>query len=138
MGSNSRPLASIEADLIAATDPARHAELRAELAAAGLPNLAAELGRIAAEPPRVPVQALDRGQRFTGPDGTTLFEVVTPASEHPRGWVDVRDLSMTDEEAAALVATPGAVERGSDPRRGFFAYSHPTYVNLAPDATNQP
>ncbi|MDG9679037.1 hypothetical protein [Micromonospora sp. DH14] len=50
MGRNSRPLADIESDLIATTDPARHAELRDEIRAAGLPLLAAELDRIAAEP----------------------------------------------------------------------------------------
>ncbi|WP_019872722.1 hypothetical protein [Salinispora oceanensis] len=45
-----RPLAAIESDLIATTDPQHHAELRAELAAAGMPQLAVELGRIAAGP----------------------------------------------------------------------------------------
>ena len=45
-----RNLPAIESELIATTDPQRHTELRAELAAAGLPHLAAELGRIAAGP----------------------------------------------------------------------------------------
>ncbi|SCL21162.1 hypothetical protein [Micromonospora aurantiaca (nom. illeg.)] len=101
---------------------------------------------------QVDMHTLSRGDLFVGPDGTTRYEVVTPASEHPRGWVDVRNLSMTDDEAAALVERPGAVERvrdaetgemvPGDPREGFFAYSHPTYVDrvspeLAPVAVTE-
>jgi hypothetical protein len=72
---------------------------------------------------------LRRGQKFIGPDGRT-HEVTTPASDHPHGFVEVRDLSMTDAEAAALLAAPGAVERGCDPREGFFAFTHPVDVEV--------
>jgi len=44
-------LADLERKLIAAKgDPTAHAEIRAEIRGAGLPHLAAELDRIAAEP----------------------------------------------------------------------------------------
>ncbi len=72
---------------------------------------------------KVDMNSLEGGDRFIGPDGTTSYEVVTPAGQHERGWTEVRNLSMTDEEAAART-----VESGCDPRDGFFGYSHPTYV----------
>lgn len=72
---------------------------------------------------------LPRGARFIGPDGRTNL-VTTPAAEHERGWVQVRDLSMSDADAARLQATPGAVEPGCDPRDQFFAYSHPVEVEV--------
>ncbi len=76
------------------------------------------------------MEDLPRGAEFIGPDGHTRYLVTTAASEHPRGWVEVRNLSMTDGEAADLLATPGAVEPGCDPRDGFFAYTHPTPVEV--------
>ncbi|MFE0532035.1 hypothetical protein ACFW0V_30980 [Micromonospora parva] len=91
-------------------------------------------------PSRVDMQALATGERFIGPDGSR-YEVVTAASEHERGWVDVRNLSIPDDEAAAMMAA-GAVgwevnpETGErvalDPRDGFFAYSYPTPVERVP------
>lgn len=77
-----------------------------------------------------PMQSLPKGARFIGPDRRTEYEVTTPASEHPRGWVDVRNLSMSDAKAERLLGTPGAVEKGCDPRDGFFAYSHPVGVEV--------
>ena len=76
------------------------------------------------------MQDLPAGARFIGPDGRTEYRVDTPAAAHPNGWVEVRNLSMTDAEAGALLASPGAVEPGCDPRDGFFAYSDPTSVEV--------
>lgn len=59
-----------------------------------------------------PMQDLPRGARFVGPDGRTEYKVVTPASEHPRGWVDVVD-------KANQVC-------------GFFAFAYPTNVEVLP------
>lgn len=75
------------------------------------------------------MQDLPKGARFIGPDGTE-YEVTTPASEHRNGWVNVRDLSMTEDEAQRRLATPGAVEPGEDPRDGFFSYTQPVEVEV--------
>jgi hypothetical protein len=75
---------------------------------------------------------LPKGARFVGPDRRTRYEVSVPASEHARGWVSVHNLSMTDAEAAELLATPGAVEPGCDPRDGLFCFSHPVEVEVLP------
>lgn len=82
----------------------------------------------------VPITSLSRGDQFIGPNDT-WYEVLVPASEHEhRGWVDVTNLSMTDEQAAARLAEPGAVEPGCDPRHGFFDDTEPVYVRrLGPD-----
>ncbi|MER7857341.1 hypothetical protein ABTZ98_33110 [Streptomyces bacillaris] len=91
MGRNSRPLADIEADLIATTDPARHAELRNEIRAAGLPHLAAELDRIAAEP--APVE-MDRDQVIAAlvdlfdRSGWMRLEIVRAGSRHSGYCID--------------------------------------------------
>ena len=55
------------------------------------------------------MRELRAGERFVGPDGRTVYRVVTPCGKHRRGWLVVRNLSMTDREAARLQATPGAV-----------------------------
>lgn len=73
---------------------------------------------------------LPAGARFIGPDGRTEYQVTTPAAEHPHGWVQVWNLSMTDAEAAVLSATPGAVEPGCDPRDGDFCYTVPVEVDV--------
>lgn len=78
------------------------------------------------------MQDLPKGARFIGPDRRTRYEVITPAADHPSGWVDVRNLSMTAAEAVERLATPGAVEPGCDPRDGFFAFSHPVEVEVLP------
>ncbi len=75
---------------------------------------------------------LPRGARFIGPDTKTRYLITRAASEHPHGWVEVRDLSMSDELVAQLLATPGAVEPGCDPRDGSFAYTLPTEVEVLP------
>lgn len=75
------------------------------------------------------MQDLPKGATFIGPDGAT-HKVTLPASEHPSGWVVVWNLSMPDDEVLRLMNTPGAVEEGSDPREGFFAYSHPVAVEV--------
>lgn len=79
--------------------------------------------------PRKNMQDLPKGARFIGPDGVE-YKVVTSASEHRNGWVDVWDLSMTDAEALRRLNTPGAVEAGCHPREGFFAYTFPTEVEV--------
>jgi hypothetical protein len=75
---------------------------------------------------KVDMTTLDRGERFIGPDGHTVYVVTTPAAEHEHGWVFVRNLSMSDEEAARRAEHPDVY--GPDSRGGFFAYSYPTYV----------
>ena len=52
----------------------------------------------------------------------SLYEVVTSCDEHPHAWLDVRNLSMTDQEAEELLRS-GAVEPGTHPRCGFYSYS---------------
>lgn len=76
------------------------------------------------------MQDLPKGARFIGPDGRTRYEVTVAAGDSPQGFVETWNLSMTGDEAAALLATPGAVEPGVDPRDGFFAYSHPVTVEV--------
>lgn len=66
------------------------------------------------------MQDLPAGARFIGPDGRTEFKVVTPASEHPDGWVEVWNLSITDARAAELLASPGWSGADCDPRDGVF------------------
>ncbi len=66
------------------------------------------------------MNALPAGTRFIGLDGRTRYEVTMPAADHEDGWVEVRDLSMTDAEAQQLLTTPGAVQPGCDPRDQVF------------------
>jgi hypothetical protein len=72
---------------------------------------------------------LRAGELFVGPDQRTVYRVVTPCRKHPRGWLVVRNRSMTDREAVRLRATPGAVEPGTDPRDGFFTYDPRTRLH---------
>lgn len=68
---------------------------------------------------RRPMKDLPRGARFRWLDGRERL-VLVPASEHENGWVEVRDLSMTDQEAERLLSGSRAVEKGCDPRDGVF------------------
>lgn len=85
-----------------------------------------------------PIEQLITGDRTTGPTGAPvhpapiLYEVVVGCAEHPHGWLIVRNLSMTDAQAAALVRD-GAVEPGAHPRCGFFSYSAGTLMDLVLD-----
>lgn len=76
---------------------------------------------------RVNMQDLPKDAHFIGPDGAR-YRVTKPASEHERGWVEVWNLSMSAAEVRRMLETPGAVEEGSHPREGFFAFSYPTPV----------
>lgn len=77
------------------------------------------------------MQDLPADTRFIGPpDGRTEYVVTAAASADPDGRVQVRNLSMTDAEAAHLLASPGLVERGCDPRDGFFDFAHPMPVEV--------
>jgi hypothetical protein len=76
-----------------------------------------------------PMSALVAGGHIVGPDSATLLEVWTSCGEHEHGWLEVRNLSMTDAQAAALLAEPGAVESGCDPRDGFFSYPSDTLMD---------
>ena len=76
-----------------------------------------------------PMAELVAGEHIVGPDGVTLHEVWTSCGEHERGWLEVRNLSMTDDQAAVLLAEPGAVEPGCDPRDGFFCYPPETLMD---------
>lgn len=86
-----------------------------------------------------PIEQLIAGDRTTGPTGAPahpapiLYEVVVGCGEHPRGWLVVRNLSMTDAQTAALLRTPGAVEPGAHPRCGFFPYPAGTLMYLVLD-----
>lgn len=77
---------------------------------------------------RKEIRELAPGQRFI--HHHTRYEVLVSASEDTNGFVHVRDLSMTGGEAEALLATPGAVEPGCDPREGFLSFSAATYVEV--------
>lgn len=76
-----------------------------------------------------PMGELDTCDQFVGPDGVTLYEVWTSCAEHEHGWLEVRNLSMTAAEATARLEKPGAVEPGSGPRDGFFAYTPDTLMD---------
>lgn len=64
---------------------------------------------------RIDMTALGKGDRFLYRGGR--YEVTVPASDHPRGWVHVRQLGITDAQAAAMPAEPGC-----DPRDGLFNF----------------
>jgi hypothetical protein len=77
------------------------------------------------------MDSLADGDLFVGPDyftasGPTLYEVTTSCAQHEHGWLEVRDLTMTDAEAAGRLAQLGGVEPGCDPREGFFSYAPDT------------
>lgn len=76
-----------------------------------------------------PMTSLRKNAEFIGPDGRTHYRVTRPASAHPHGWVEVRNLSMTAAEARAAIKR-GDPEPGCDPRDGFFSYSVPVDVQV--------
>ncbi len=78
---------------------------------------------------RRPMQDLPEGAEFIGPDGPTRYQVTKSAANHENGWVEVRNLSHTDEEALKY-ADPQHVADGGNPRDGFFAYSSPVEVEV--------
>jgi hypothetical protein len=83
------------------------------------------------------MSALRQGERFEGfnyqADGRpTVYRVTLPASENVRGWTFVWDESMSDTEAAAIVAEGGA-ESGVDPRARLFPCSFDYHVRVLPD-----
>ena len=59
-----------------------------------------------------PIEQLIAGDRTTGPTGAPvrpapiLYEAVVGCGERPRGWLMVRNLSITDAQAAELLRTP--------------------------------
>ncbi len=87
---------------------------------------------------KVDMTTLKRGDQFIGPDEHTRYIVTTPASEHEHGWINVRNLSMPDEEAVRRAEQPDVY--GPDSRGGFFAYSVPVYVERVETSasTSQP
>jgi hypothetical protein len=78
----------------------------------------------------VPMGSLSIGDQFVGPDGHTLYEVTEDCASNQHGFLEVRTLNMTDEQAAALAATPGLVQPGCDPRDGLFAYPDTTAMHM--------
>jgi hypothetical protein len=68
------------------------------------------------------------GERFVGPDGRSVYKVTTSCRKHPRRWLRVWNLSMTDAEVREGRAAPGA-ERDTDPRDGFFTYPQDTVMH---------
>jgi hypothetical protein len=85
------------------------------------------LGAVTTEP--CPMGELKERDRFVGPDGMTVYAVTGECASHKNGWLFVRDLSMTDQQARQLVAEPGAVEEGCDPRDGMFTYATDTLLD---------
>lgn len=75
-----------------------------------------------------PMWDLEIDDWMVGPDGATLYEVTSACADHEHSWLLVRNLAMTDAEAAALLDDPDAVEPGEDPRDGFFSYPPDTLV----------
>ncbi len=78
---------------------------------------------------RRPMQDLPEHAEFIGPDNRTRYRVTKSAANHEHGWVEVRNLSCTDEEALKY-ADPRYVADGGDPRDGFFDYSSPVEVEV--------
>ncbi len=70
---------------------------------------------------------LRRGDEFVGPNGRTLYRVTRDMGSHPNGFLDVRNLSMTNAEARAA-AKRGDCEPGCDPRDGFSSDAAPVTV----------
>ncbi|MHA6631823.1 hypothetical protein ACU61A_40875 [Pseudonocardia sichuanensis] len=93
-------------------------------------TIAGEAGReVSVTPCRM--DSLAEGELFVGPDyftasGPTVYEVTTSCMQHEHGWLEVRDLTMTDAQALGRLAEPGGVEPGCDPRGGFFSYAPDT------------
>jgi hypothetical protein len=58
----------------------------------------------------------------TWPHEGAVFEVTGTGVAHGYCWLEIRSLTMTDEEAAALGPGPGTVAEGSDPRKGSVAF----------------
>jgi hypothetical protein len=57
---------------------------------------------------------LRRNDEFIGPDNRTHYRVTRDMRSHPRGWLDVRNLSMTAAQARAAIDR-GDPEPGCDP-----------------------
>ncbi len=70
---------------------------------------------------------LRKGDEFVGPNGRTRYRVTRDMGSHPNGFLDVRNLSMTNGEARAATKR-GDCEPGCDPRDGFFSYTSPVTV----------
>jgi len=47
---------------------------------------------------------LPKGARFIGPDGSE-YKVTRPASDHPNGWVEVWDLSISGATRGGVFMT---------------------------------
>lgn len=59
---------------------------------------------------RVLLTELDRDDTFVGPDDA-LYQVTTPAREHPRGWVEAWGLSMARDVGVFVFICPVHVEQ---------------------------
>ena len=65
-----------------------------------------------------PMEELATCDQFTGPTGATtspdgaatLYEVWTRSADHEHGFLEVRNLSITPDDAPGQLAEPGAVE----------------------------
>ncbi len=77
-----------------------------------------------------PIAQLVAGDRIVMPVGNTVYEVTVDCAHNENGWLFVRDLSMTNAQAAAITAEPNTVEGGTDPRDGFFTYPPNTRMHL--------
>lgn len=66
------------------------------------------------------VDELSVGDRIVGPDQETIYAITGDLARI--GLLFVRNLTMTEAEASARLAEPGAVEAGADPRDGCFFY----------------
>jgi hypothetical protein len=70
-----------------------------------------------------PLAGLPCGTHFTHPRETTVYEVTAAGSEHELGWVEVRNLSMSDGDAERL-RKAGAI----DPRISLITSVGPVEV----------
>lgn len=112
-------------DAAADAPPPRGADGPIAVAAGRTVTVAEQPVRVHVEP--VEMADLGRDDWFIGPDGA-LYEVARPAAEHPSGWTDVTNLSMSsDEEQTARQR--GDAEPGTSPRDGFFSYPNPVTID---------
>ncbi|WP_337826251.1 hypothetical protein [Pseudonocardia sp. UM4_GMWB1] len=113
-------------DAAAGTPPQRAADGAGPAAAGRSVYVAEQPVRVRTEP--VALTDLGRDDWFIGPDHV-LYEVARPAAEHPSGWTDVVNLSMSDDAVQAAVER-GDNEAGASLRDGVFNYAAPVTVDL--------
>ncbi len=74
-----------------------------------------------------PMQDLPAGTHFL--HGGSEYVITTSAADDERGWVHVRNLSRSYDEALKF-SDRQHVDAGGDPRDGFFSFSVPVLVEV--------